>query len=150
MRASLTLSLTVLVLHLAGSGVSAQPTIAPPRAPDMLNPGYYYRTQTGMVYGPNYNVRPCYPPFQGAVLGPTTPVPYQMGNIPPGGCGPGGWPYGPSGPPAGNPNGGTAAFPSHLFSRSPRDFFMIETDPRASPYNYGPYGSSGRTGVDYP
>ena len=42
------------------------------------------------------------------------------------------------------------AFPSHLFSRSPRDFFMIETDPRASPYGYGPFSSSGRTGNDYP
>ena len=133
MRASLTLSLTVLFLHLAGSGASAQPFIAPPRAPDMLNPGYYYWTQTGMVYGPNYYVRPCFAPFQGALLGPNNP-------------GPGGSTNGPNGA----AGGGTAAFPSHPFARSPRDFFMIETDPRASPYNYGPYGSSGRTGVDYP
>ena len=136
MRASLILSLTVLVLHLVGSGASAQKTyLAPPRAPDMLNPGYYYNTQTGMIYGPNYNVRPCFAPYQGAVMGSTNPSPNQMQG------GPSCWPNGPSGP---------AAFPSHLFSRSPRDFFMIETDPRASPYSYGPFNSSGRTGNDYP
>ena len=142
MRASLILSLTVLVLHLAGSGASAQKTyLAPPRAPDMLNPGYYYNTQTGMVYGPNYNVRPSFAPFQGMVMGPTNPGPNQMGNTQAGAGGPCCWPNG---------HLGTAAFPSHLFSRSPRDFFMIETDPRASPYSYGPFNSSGRTGNDYP
>ena len=131
MRASLTLSLVLLVLHLAGAGASAQVYLAPPRAPDMLNPGYYYWTQSGMLYGPNYYVRPCFPPFQGAVMGPTTP---KQGG------GPCCWP---------GPAGG-AAFPAHLYSRSPRDFFMADTDPRVSPSSYGGFGSMGRTGVDYP
>ena len=134
MRASLTLSLIVVVLHFTGSGVSAQPYnagigmaapqqyLAPPRAPDMLNPGYYYNTQNGMIYGPNYNVYPCFSPFQGAVLGPTMPLPQQAGNMT-SGC----W-----------PNRGAANFPSHLFIRSPRDFFMVETDPRSSPPSYSP------------
>ena len=100
-----------------------------------------------MVYGPNYYVRPCFPPFQGAVLGPTMPTRPAS-------------PAAPGGPERGaalgllaqrpRGNAGGAAFPSHLFSRSPRDFFMADTDPRVSPTAYGAFGSSGRTGVDYP
>jgi hypothetical protein len=146
MRACLTLSFAVFVSALAATGASAQPYIAPPRAPDMLNPGYYYRTQSGMIYGPNYYVRPCFPPFQGAVLGPTIPNPAGGPGGPggPDGCGPRCWPNGPAG------NAGGAAFPGHLFSRSPRDFFMADTDPRVSPTAYGAFGSYGRTGIDYP
>ena len=120
MRSSLILPLIVLSLHLAANGVSAQTYFAPPRAPDMLNPGYYYQTQNGTIYGPNYFVRPCFQPHQGMIRGPGQAgcsSPYQG--------------------PAGNPSGG-AAFPSHLFSRSPRDFFMVETDPRSRPVTYGP------------
>ena len=235
MRLSLTLSVIVSSLPLAAGSLSAQ-YFAPPRAPDMLNPGYYYQTQTGMIYGPNHVVRPCFPPFQGMVMGPAQypylntwnvpggyansgwpqltfgaparPSPYagplnnpQGGNPAAGGNGYGNMPWYPPSYPqqggvagspgrpvipvpvyplpvypsyAGNPgmpnqqmagqspgqspeNAGGAkgdksnvAFPSHLFSRSPRDFFMIETDPRASPYSYGPFSSSGRTGNDYP
>jgi hypothetical protein len=44
--------------------------------------------------------------------------------------------------PNGNGNGmggrgNVAAFPAHLYARGPRDFFMIDTDPRSSPYTYG-------------
>ncbi len=232
MRLSLTLSVIVSSLPLAAGSLSAQ-YVAPPRAPDMLNPGYYYQTQTGMIYGPNHVVRPCFPPFQGMVLGPAQYPYLNTWNVP-GGYANSGWPqltFGaparpspyagplnyPQGchgcgnmpwyPPSSPQQGGTAcspggpvipvpvyplpvypsyagypgmansapgmpnqqmagqspdnacgdkgdksnvAFPSHLFSRSPRDFFMIETDPRASPYSYGPFSSSGRTGNDYP
>ena len=124
MRSSLILPLLVLALHFAAIGVSAQTYFLPPRAPDMLNPGYYYQTQNGTIYGPNYFVRPCFQPHQGMILAP--------GACPPsGGCG-----SGSSQGPAGAQSGG-AAFPSHLFSRSPRDFFMIETDPRSRPTTYG-------------
>lgn len=37
---------------------------------------------------------------------------------------------------ASNHNGVTA-FPNHLFARSPRDFFMVEVDPRQRPHDYG-------------
>jgi hypothetical protein len=137
MRAFLTPSLVLLALHLAGAGASAQQYLAPPRAPDMMNPGYYYWTQTGMVYGPNYYVRPCFPPFQGAVMGPNAT---RQSRCQGGEDGPACWPC---------PAGG-AAFPAHLFSRSPRDFFMADTDPRNSPSAFGGYGSFGRTGIDYP
>ena len=138
MRASLTLSLVVLVLHLAGAGASAQVYLAPPRAPDMMNPGYYYWTQSGMVYGPNYYVRPCFAPFQGAVMGPKATRQSRSQGGGGGEDGPACWPNGPA---------GGAAFPSHLYSRSPRDFFMADTDPRCSP---SAFGSMGRTGGDYP
>jgi hypothetical protein len=94
---------------LASSASAQCCIIPPPRAPDMCGPGSYAPNPFGGVYGPNYYVRPPYPPFQGMILGPGGP-----GN----GNGPGG-------------------FGTHPFARSPRDFFMIETDPLQSPYSYG-------------
>jgi hypothetical protein len=51
-------------------------------------------------------------------------------------------PQGPGDPGNGGGGGGggqqgIAAFPTHLYARGPRDYFMVETDPRASPYSYG-------------
>jgi hypothetical protein len=80
----------------------------------MCNPGFYFRDCCGNVYGPNYNVMPPFPPFQGMLLGP-------------GGLGGAGGPGGP----------GSLGFPTHRFARSPRDYFMIDVDPRVSPYTYG-------------
>jgi hypothetical protein len=48
------------------------------------------------------------------------------------------WPCGPSGAEVlAAQQLGIAAFPSHLYARGPRDFYMVETDPRSSPYTYG-------------
>ena len=32
---------------------------------------------------------------------------------------------------------GPAGFPTHPYARSPRDYFMIDTDPQSNPYSYG-------------
>jgi hypothetical protein len=114
-RALFSLLVVMIGLALSASQASAQCCyIAPPRAPDMLGPGTYCTNPYGVTYGPNYNVLPPYPPFQGMLLGPQqgpSPADLQMLN----------------------------GFPRHLYARSPRDFFMVETDPRAitNPYNYG-------------
>jgi len=89
--------------------------LAPPRAPDMLNPGFYYANCYGQVYGPNYCVYPPFAPFQGMIWAPPT-----------GPQGPGGG-HGPLG----------ASFPTHPYARSPRDFFMIDFDGGANPYGLG-------------
>src|SRR5438132_2816667 len=71
-------------------------------APDTFGPGFYAAGPYGMVYGPNYYLRP-----------PWSPYPFPQ----PSQCGPGG--------PGGMPGmGGPVAFPTHPFARSPRDFFM--------------------------
>jgi hypothetical protein len=67
-------------------------------APDACGPGFYAAGPYGMVYGPNYYLRPPWPPYL---------------FVPPG---PGG--FGAGGP------GGQAVFPTHPFARGPRDFFM--------------------------
>jgi hypothetical protein len=45
---------------------------------------------------------------------------------------------------------GSLGFPSHLYARSPRDYFMIDVDPANSPYTYGAgsplYGNGGNGG----
>jgi hypothetical protein len=84
----------------------------------MCNPGFYYTNPWGITYGPNYNVLPPCPPFQGMLPGPQGPA------------------AGAAGGPAGGA-GGSLGFPSHLYARSPRDYFMIDVDPRTSPYYYG-------------
>lgn len=53
-----------------------------PKAPDMCGPGYYCDGPCGMIYGPNYCVRPCFPPFNGLLptpmqKQPRTPEEYQ-------------------------------------------------------------------------
>jgi hypothetical protein len=113
-RAHLSLLMAVTGLVLAASQASAQCCyIAPPRAPDMLNPGFWYTNCFGVTYWPNYNVMPPFPPFQGMVMGPNQggPSPRQIQGL--------------------------GGFPQHLYARGPRDFFMYETDPRTSPYRYG-------------
>jgi hypothetical protein len=103
----------------------------------MRNPGYYYQNCYGVIYGPNYFVRPPFPPYQGAIPGPPN-------------RGPGLMPY------AQNPeayqkameqyNGsqGFGGFPRHPFARSPRDYFMYDNEPMNSPYNYGYAGTGAR------
>ena len=98
-----------------------------PQAPDACGPGYYNANCCGAVYGPNYDVYPCFPPYNGAVFGPASPPPGAPGY--PGAAGyPGarpGYPGAPAyGPGAGLPPG-MPAFPTHPFARSPRDFFMV-------------------------
>jgi hypothetical protein len=118
MRATLTSLVLLLAVGLFSSSASAQCCyIAPPPAPDMLGPGYYWTSPYGITYGPNYCVQPPFPPFQGMIFAPPKP--------PPGGC-----------PQMGMP-GGSLGFPSHLYARSPRDYFMIDVNPLANPYSYG-------------
>jgi hypothetical protein len=69
-------------------------------APDACGPGFYAPGPTGMIYGPNYYLQPPWPPY-------TFPLGQGGGMGGPGGMG-----------------GGPAAFPTHPFARSPRDFFM--------------------------
>ncbi len=93
--------------------------IPPPQAPDMRGPGFLWTSPYGVTYGPNYVVRPSFPPFQGMIFAPPKPPPGM--------------------PCMGNPEG-SLGFPSHLYARSPRDYFMIDVDAAANPYGYG--GSS--------
>jgi hypothetical protein len=74
-----------------------------PLAPDACGPGFYSVGPYGMVYGPNYYLRPWCPPYQ-------MPLFQQAGAQ-------GASPQGPN-------MGGPAAFPTHPYARSPRDFFM--------------------------
>jgi len=81
------------------------------QAPDACGPGFYYIDCYGTLWGPNYCLYPCFPPFQGFVpgqrpaQGPHPAMPPMYGQSTPG-------------------NGGTPSFPSHPFARGPRDFFM--------------------------
>ena len=104
------LVVTTTAVHAGGPGCS-------PQAPDACGPGYYNVGPCGMVYGPNYCVYPCFPPWQGAVFGPKLNMgpqgPYVQG------------PQGPqplSGPGLIQPP--PPRFVNHPFARSPRDFFM--------------------------
>jgi len=67
-----------------------------PSAPDMCGPGFFYVNQCGMIYGPNYCVRPPFAPFNGF-------------------C-----------PQFYNSSCSKMSFPTHPFARSPRDFFMVD------------------------
>ena len=91
----------------------------PPQAPDACGPGFYSTDACGGVYGPNYCLRPGFPPFNG-MLPPGFPGgPGGFGR----GCsGPG---MGGMGPGAGGPQG-IAAFPTHPYARGPRDYFMLD------------------------
>jgi hypothetical protein len=92
-----------------------------------------------MVYGPNYCLRPCCPPFNGLLPAPALVAPgfpqanpgYGMPPHAPGQGGhPGQPPYGFGANPAGYPPGqgpiNSPLFPTHPYARSPRDFFMID------------------------
>lgn len=103
-----------LVFAFAAASASAQyppspytPCMPRPTAPDACGPGTYNTGPYGMVYGPNYNVHPPFPPFNGML---PTPPWYT--------------------PPAAGPNPGALVpeFPSHPYCRSPRDFFMYPQD----------------------
>lgn len=72
-----------------------------PQAPDACHPGFYAVNHCGAAYGPNYCLRPCYPPFNG--FRPPLPPSCQQQQ-------------------QGRPLG----FPTHPFARSPRDFFMLD------------------------
>lgn len=142
---SLSLLVAVTGVILCASHASAQCYyIAPPHAPDMRNPGFYYSNCYGVIYGPNYYVRPNFPPYQGVIPGPPRgKQPHQFAQY------------------TQNPQAFTAAmeeyykkakgsfggFPRHLYARSPRDYFMVDTDPQPSPYNYGFAGSGGLSGA---
>jgi hypothetical protein len=83
---------------------------------------WYQQSYYGQWFGPNCYVNPPYPPFQGMVLAPPRP-PAAPGMSPTPGmvAVPG------SAPVYQMPGyGGTVAFPSHPWARSPRDFFMWE------------------------
>jgi len=70
-----------------------------PQAPDACAPGYFGSNPYGATYGPNYYLRPPYPPYVAVPL-----------------C------------PPGQQQQGPLAFPTHPFARSPRDFFMLDWD----------------------
>lgn len=163
MRVSPSLALLLLGLGLAPQA-SAQCCYLPvPRAPDMLNPGYYVYNCQGYLYGPYHNVYPPFPPFQGMLPGPKGP-PGGMGQ---GGMGQGGMGYGGmghggmgnGGPPPGSlygrggqmpqvvgapgcgPDGcgpnGPGPHPGFWFHpavRSPRDFYLDYPDPALAAY----------------
>jgi hypothetical protein len=115
MKATLVSRMAAL-LALAALGILVAPAHAQyactPQAPDACGPGYYNANCCGAVYGPNYHLYPCFPPFNGMVFGP--PRPPGMPGYP-------GFPGGPGAP--GAP--GMPCFPSHPFARSPRDYFMV-------------------------
>jgi hypothetical protein len=129
MKATLMCLAIVLGLSIAAPAARAGGPGCTPQAPDACGPGYFNAGPCGMVYGPNYWLYPCYPPWQGAVFGPKlclgpNGAPYVMGPQGPLPlsalpaliqAGPGG-PAGPGAPPPG--------FVNHPFARSPRDFFM--------------------------
>lgn len=126
MKATCILPLAGMLL--AASTASAQyvsPVTRQPLgyAPDACGPGFYITCPNGQVIGPNYYLRPPFPPFNGV-----TPriVPIQT--------------QGPQGPswqfqaypqpqmPQLNQPGmprGTDYFPYHPYVRSPRDFWMF-------------------------
>src|SRR5436305_13626037 len=122
MNATLKCLATLLGLAVAVPMARAGEPGSYPQAPDTCGPGYYNAGPCGMVYGPNYYVYPCFPPWQGAVFGPKLNM------------GPNGQPYvmGPQGPAPlsvlpGSIQGAGAPpprFVNHPFARSPRDFFM--------------------------
>jgi hypothetical protein len=106
----------------------------------MLNqPGYYLYNCQGYLFGPYHVVRPPHLPFQGMLPAPAmmqampgaaaaaaNGCPYPYNGLPAGGAG------------AGHP-GGVPGLWFHPAVRSPRDFFMIETDPSRQDFRYG-YG----------
>ena len=78
--------------------------------------GWYQQNDYGQWYGPNYYLAPPYPPFQGMVFAPPRPATRQPGMV--------AVPGGPPVPSYGG--GGTVAFPTHQWARSPRDYFMVD------------------------
>lgn len=107
--------------------------LCPPRAPDFYNtPPFAYTNCYGVTYAPNWNVYPSFPPFNGMLPAPNMMLVQQMMQT---GMTPGGMMLQQQQQQQGQP--GIAGFPSHVYARSPRDYFMVDTDPRATPYYYG-------------
>src|ERR1700724_3354029 len=106
MKASL-VPAALVALALAVSPSFAQQQYCPPRpiyvpqAPNACtSPGYYYYNDCGLLYGPNYCLRPTFEPFQGMLKGPQV---VQTPNGPkvqgyPGAPGATGYPGSPGGP----------------------------------------------------
>jgi hypothetical protein len=96
-----------LLAGAAVSSASANPSVLPgqPQAPDACGPGFYAPNCCGQWYGPNYCLRPSYPPFNGLLPGPN------------GGSG---------GSNGAGSFGGIPTFPTHPFARGPRDYFMLD------------------------
>ncbi len=148
---------SALVAVLAASAAAAQCPggYAIRQAPDACGPGYYAPNEYGMWFGPNYNLYPCCPPFNGMVFGPGGPYgpraayprvpgapggPYALNT--PGRYGAAGARGVPPGPYAaygrmvpypcapgcefGQVVPGPVSFPTHPYARSPRDFFMVD------------------------
>jgi hypothetical protein len=117
MKISIAGLVSVACLGASASLASAQPPpfCCPRQAPDACGPGFYSTNPCGGVYGPNYWLRPGFPPFNGML-----PPGFPGG---PGCSGPG--MGGGMGPGAGGP-GGIAAFPTHPYARGPRDYFMLD------------------------
>jgi hypothetical protein len=118
---------TVLVLGVAlGAFVAVSPARAQPCycpvQPAPWNPyasAFYAPNSYGQWTGPNYYLAPPFAPFQGMVFPPSRPCPPGMPGYGGNGYGNG---FG------GNGFGGQVAFPSHQWARSPRDFFMYESE----------------------
>lgn len=107
MKPTLSFLASLVVAAAAATAAHADNPFFPsmPQAPDACGPGYYCTNRCGACYGPNYCLRPCFPPFNG--LYPV--VPRQPCN---------------QGLPV--PQFMTATFPTHPYARSPRDYFMAE------------------------
>src|SRR5438105_6595855 len=99
MKATWTCLAGLVLAATAGTAAAQYPAPYPyprPTAPDACAGGFYCSNPYGMTYGPNYYLRPAFPPF--TPLGPG--LPQQM-------CKP------------------QIGFPTHPYARSPRDFFMV-------------------------
>jgi hypothetical protein len=94
---------------LASAQVYCPPVTLRPPAPDACGPGFYSACPAGDPYGPNYYLRPPWPPVQGV------PPFYPPGTSPVGA---------PRAPQAPYPGCAPTSYYSHPWARSPRDFFM--------------------------
>jgi hypothetical protein len=68
MKAVLPWLAAILITMTAGSLAKADPYYyypCRPQAPDACGMGYYCPNYCGAIYGPNYNVYPPFPPFNG-------------------------------------------------------------------------------------
>jgi len=113
MRLTLALTAAGVALVLSASPATAQCCtcpIPPPQAPNTYGPCYFAVNCCGALYGPNYCLRPCYPPFQGMVFPPKPPGKKGHGMQQAGGPSPeGGFP--PQGGPGFAPPGVGGVFP---------------------------------------
>lgn len=123
MRTSILTSAGLLLTLLVASAANAapwpdcsccpycSPPVVRPPAPDACGPGFWCTGMCGMPYGPNYCLRPPFPPFNGVLPYPSSVLP----NFPS------------ARPPQGGPGmQGSPLFPTHPYARGPRDYFMTE------------------------